>query len=114
MTRIIMIFLVAITVLLTGCATQQERIDRIRAQYPQLDQVTAQELAEGRIRVGMTEEMVITAKGKPRFTYDGNGTVVWEYVQYMGGEVSGMNILRSSCKVYFQNKRVIDIQEWRL
>jgi hypothetical protein len=111
MPRYIMIVLIGITTLLGGCATQQERMEHIRAQYPQLDQDSVQQLAEGRIRVGMTEEMVITAKGKPRFNYNQNGTVIWEYVEYMGGELSGMQILKSSYKVYFQNKRVIDILE---
>ena len=114
MPRILMIFLIAITALFCGCATQQERLDQLRAQYPQLDQDSLQQLAEGRIRVGMTEEMVITAKGRPRNIYSQNGTVIWEYVEYMGGEVAGMNIIRSSCKVYFKNKTVIDIQEWRI
>ncbi|MEW6665254.1 MAG: hypothetical protein AB1512_08545 [Thermodesulfobacteriota bacterium] len=114
MTRCLMIFFLAIAALPVGCATQQERIDRIRERYPQLDQDSVRELAEGRIRVGMSEEMVITAKGKPRFIYSQNGTVVWEYVEYMGGEVAGMYIVRSSCKVFFRNKWVVDIQEWRL
>ena len=112
MPRILMIFLIAITALFCGCATQQERIDRIKAQYPQLDQDSVQQLAEGRIRVGMTEEMVITAKGSPLFIYSQNGTVIWEYVEYMGGELSGMYIVRSSMNVLFQNKKVTEIQAY--
>jgi hypothetical protein len=112
MPRTIMILLIAIAALLGGCVTQQERMELIRAQYPELDQASVQQLVEGRIRVGMTEEMVITAKGKPRFNYNENGAVVWEYVRYKGGEVSGMYIVDNSTKVYFQNKRVINIVEW--
>jgi outer membrane protein assembly factor BamE (lipoprotein component of BamABCDE complex) len=112
MPRTIMILLIALAALLGGCATQQDRVDRIRAQYPELDQDAIQDLSERRIRVGMTEEMVTTAKGRPRFIYNQNGTVVWEYVEYMGGEVSGMYIVRSSLKVYFKNKKVVDILAW--
>jgi outer membrane protein assembly factor BamE (lipoprotein component of BamABCDE complex) len=110
MPRTIVLFLVAITALLAGCATQQDRIEHIRSQYPQLDQESVQLLAQKQIRVGMTEEMVTTAKGRPRFNYHQDGTEVWEYVEYMGGEMSGAYIVRSSCTVYFQNKKVVDIQ----
>ena len=110
MSRTIMIFLIVITSLLCGCVTQQERVDHIRAQYPQLDQDSVQQLAEGRIRVGMTEEMVITAKGKAPFTHKEDGKVVWEYVDYRT-DSWGVKIPTSSIKVYFQNRRVIDIRE---
>ncbi len=99
----------AITALLCGCATQQQRIEHIRALYPQLDQESAQDLAEGRIRIGMTQEMVTTAKGEPRFIHHQNGTLIWEYVEYEGGRLSGMYIVKSRCWVHFQNKRVVDI-----
>jgi hypothetical protein len=110
MPRYTLILLIAIIALFVGCATQQERVEHIRAKFPQLDQASAQQLADGRILVGMTEEMVATAKGKPRFNYNQDGNMVWEYVEYMGGEFSGMYIVRSSCKIYFQNKKVVDMQ----
>jgi hypothetical protein len=110
MRRYTMVLLIAMTALFSGCATQQERVEHIRAKFPQLDQASAQQLAEGRIRVGMTEEMVATAKGKPRFQYNQDGNVVWEYVEYVGGEFSGMYIIRSTCRIYFKDQKVTDLQ----
>jgi len=63
MRKIEIILIVLVTFLFSGCAISREaRIRKIQSKYPQWDQPTVERVAEGRVEVGMTEEMVSDRK----------------------------------------------------
>jgi outer membrane protein assembly factor BamE (lipoprotein component of BamABCDE complex) len=96
-----------IVVLLTsGCALSKEaRIDRLESKYPQWDQNTIEKVAERRVEVGMTEDMVREAKGRPAaISHDGDVTI-WEYV-CLGMDLEGRTRRVPCLYVNFRNGRV--------
>jgi len=78
MSKIITIILLSAFVI-SGCASKERRIEKIRSQYPQWDQATVEKVASARLEVGMTSEMVRVALGEPdRVSLEG-GEEIWGY-----------------------------------
>ncbi len=61
--RMIMIIFLA-TFILGGCSIEQ-RAQRIHSKYPQWDEATVQKVANRKVEIGMTREMVREALGRP-------------------------------------------------
>jgi len=69
--------------LFSGCAMSREaRMNQILSRHPQWDQATVQKVAEGRVEVGMTEEMVIEILGKPWQVAREGRTDLWTYMTH--------------------------------
>ena len=80
MIKIAITFCLTAMVLINGCISSTEtRISQIKAQYPQWDQSTVDNVAKRQVKVGMTEEMVLEAMGKPWEISQEGDVVVWAY-----------------------------------
>ena len=74
------IFSLALILSIGGCAGSKEnRLKQIRAQYPQWDQSTVDNVVNRKIKVGMTEEMVFMAMGKPWSIESEGEKTTWAY-----------------------------------
>ena len=101
---IITIFLTGL--LLMGCAPSQRRVERIREQYPQWDQVTVEKVATRQVEIGMTPEMVRAALGKPEHTAPLGSEDRWAYAidrHYGMGNVRRQVVFW----VYFKDEKVV-------
>ncbi len=99
MIKIGITFCLAAILLINGCASSiEERKSQIKSQYPQWDQRTVENVAGRQVMVGMTEEMVLMAMGKPWSTSRKGEIVIWAY-----GYVSTCGSEGGACEkmVYF-------------
>jgi outer membrane protein assembly factor BamE (lipoprotein component of BamABCDE complex) len=107
--RIITVVLImAVTFVFSGCAMSREaRIQQIQSRHPQWDQRTVEQVADGRVKVGMTEEMVVAILGEPWQVAREDRGRVWIY---MAQETSTWGVLRPvpAFFVYFQDGRVAE------
>jgi len=62
--KIGLVFL-AFLLVLGACSQKERRIQLIQERYPQWDQATVDKVASGTVEIGMTNDMVIAALGKP-------------------------------------------------
>ena len=102
MWKILSVFSLALMIFLGGCAAAPEnRYTRLQSRYPGWDEQTLQRVADRQVAVGMTEEMVLAARGKPSLK-EGN---LWKYMTY---EVDGYGYTYpvSTYSVYFKDKKV--------
>ena len=100
-----------ISALLTiGCAASREdRVNQLKSTYPQWDQSTAEKVADQKVEVGMTEEMVRAGMGKPWSTTRTGDDTRWEYSRFEMDH-SGVSLPRTSFYVSFRNGRVTGTQ----
>jgi len=110
MSRITVVLVMAVTFFFSGCAVSREvRVQKIQSRYPQWNQTTVERVAEGRVEVGMTEEMVAAIMGQPGQVDREDNLKVWAY---MTTEVGSGGELRSvpAFFVYFNDGRVAEIK----
>ena len=73
----------------SGCASREQRIQKIQTQYPQWDRPTVEKVASKKVEIGMTPEMVKAALGRPDAISREGDEEKWGYainVEYgMGG-----------------------------
>ena len=62
-----------------GCGLKDRRIEKIRNQYPGWDQETLQVVAAGKVILGMTRQMVMTALGNPDSIEHEGDEEKWSY-----------------------------------
>jgi len=67
-----------------GCAAEQYRVEKLRFQYPEWDEVTIQKVASRKVEIGMTAEMVAAALGKPDNISRKGDTEKWSYAVFVG------------------------------
>jgi len=68
-------------IFLFGCAVSREaRVQKVKAQHPGWDQATVEWVAEGRVEVGMTGEMVLAIMGGPGDVARENQRELWSYM----------------------------------
>jgi len=67
-----------------GCAAKQYRVEKLRFQYPQWDEVTIQKVASRKVEIGMTAEMAAAALGKPDDISREGDTEKWSYAIFVG------------------------------
>lgn len=109
MSKIGMTFCLAVMLLIYGCAPSKEtRISQIKSQYPQWDQSTVENVTARQVMVGMTEEMVLMAMGKPWSISRKGGVVIWGY-----GRIESCGPRADACEklvylIHFQDKKVIN------
>lgn len=106
MIKIGIVFSLAVMLLINGCAaSKEERIGPIKSKYPQWDQTTVENVAGRQVTVGMTEEMVLMAMGKPwRISGDGE-IVIWGYGRLEGCRDWG-TCERMVYFIHFHDKKV--------
>ncbi len=103
------VFSLAVMLLIEGCAaSKEERIGPIKSKYPQWDQTTVESVAGRQVTVGMTEEMVLMAMGKPWSISRKGGVVIWGY-----GRIESCGPRADPCEklvylIHFQDKKVIN------
>ncbi|PKN25939.1 MAG: hypothetical protein CVU64_18930 [Deltaproteobacteria bacterium HGW-Deltaproteobacteria-21] len=86
MRRTMIVFIMAVTFFFSECAFSREaRIQRIQSRHPQWDQATIEQVAAGRVEVGMTEEMVVEILKKPWEVAHEGQRVVWIYMTHVIG-----------------------------
>lgn len=110
MRRIDLVLIIMVTLLFSGCAISREaRMQKIQLRYPQWDQPTVERVAEGRVEVGMTEEMVSAIMGQPAYVAREDRKNVWVY---MGSETSSWGVIVSipAFFVYVEGGRVVEIK----
>lgn len=71
--------LLLLAILIGGCGSAQRRAERIEAQYPQWDRATVQAVAARKVAIGMTDEMVKAALGKPDSVSKEGDEEKWTY-----------------------------------
>lgn len=77
--RIIGIILLGVF-FLSGCGGFKERrIEKIQSEYPHWDQATIEKVAVRKVEIGMTEEMVLAALGRPDAVSDEGDEKKWGY-----------------------------------
>lgn len=89
---------------ISGCSIKEHRMQNIRSQYPNWDQDTIEKVAARHVEVGMTQEMVVAALGKPHeITHEGDEEK-WAYTEmvYNGWDVR----IRNVYFVYFKDAKV--------
>lgn len=94
-------------ILVIGCGSREARIHDLRARYPQWDQATIEKLADRRIEVGMTEEMVRAVMRKPESVTMEKDLTIWEYSMFVPGS-DGYTVQRTGFVIVFQNGKVIE------
>ena len=102
--RIIMFILLGAFVI-SGCASVEDRAQRIQSQYPQWDEATVQKLAARQVEVGMTPEMVTAALGKPDAISRQGDEDKWGYALISAG-FDGPARKKFVFFVYFKDGRV--------
>lgn len=86
MRRTMIVFIMAVTVFFSGCGISREaRIEQLQSRHPQWDQATVEQVAAGRVEVGMTEEMVVEILGKPWQVAREGKRDVWTYMTHVTG-----------------------------
>jgi hypothetical protein len=106
----VFIMALAVTLWFGGCTVSRElRLQKIRSSYPQWDQATVERVAEGRVEVGMTEEMVLAIMGQPAYVAREGGRDV---LVYMGSETSSWGVVRPvpSFFVIMERGRVVKLE----
>ncbi|RJR46013.1 MAG: hypothetical protein C4576_11590 [Desulfobacteraceae bacterium] len=104
------IVLIIVALLFGGCAISREaRIQKIQSRYPQWDQPTVERVAEGRVEIGMTEQMVSAIMGQPAYVAREDHRTVWVY---MGSETSSWGVIVQvpAFFVYLEGGRVVEIK----
>ena len=110
MRRITVVLIMAVTFFFSGCAVSREvRIQKIQSRYPQWDRTTVERVADGRVEVGMTEEMVLAIMGQPGYVAREDHKDVWIY---MGSETSSWGVILSvpTFFIYVEGGRVVEIK----
>ena len=110
MSRITIVLIMAVAFLLSGCAVSREvRIQKVQSQYPEWDQATVEQVADGQVEVGMTEEMVLAIMGQPGQIDREDRMKVWAY---MTTEVGSGGELRPvpAFFVFLKDGRVAEIK----
>ncbi|MEA2038638.1 MAG: hypothetical protein U9N82_02255 [Thermodesulfobacteriota bacterium] len=82
-TRTICVILFGMLVI-TGCAVQKYRTEKIELQHPDWDQATVQKVAKRQISPGMTSEMVVAGLGKPDSILREGDQERWGYAAFVG------------------------------
>ena len=101
------IFSLALILFIGGCAGSKEnRLGQIRAQYPQWDQDTVENVASRKITVGMTEEMVSTAMGKPWSIEREGEMTTWAYGYFRSCGPEGYACQKLSWFISFRDNKV--------
>lgn len=94
---------------LAGCATTEQKEQRLRSEYPNWDEQTIKKVANRDIEKGMTKEMVMAAYGKRGDVRLGDkmGQESWTYYQ----EVMYSDAPRWVPKIviYFQGDKVANV-----
>ena len=103
--RIIMIVLLGAFVI-SGCASIEERAQRIKSRYPQWDEATVQKVAAGEIEIGMTPEMVTAVLGKPDAISPHEDEEKWGFARIWAG-FDGPARKEFVYFVYFKNGKVV-------
>ena len=86
MRRTIIVFIMAVTVFFSGCGISREaRIEQLQSRHPQWDQATVEQVAAGRVQVGMTKEMVVEILGEPWQVSRESHRDVWTYMAHVTG-----------------------------
>jgi len=62
-----------------GCASPENRLERIQSQHPQWDEATVQKVAAREVEIGMRPEMAEAALGKPDVVTREAGEETWGY-----------------------------------
>jgi outer membrane protein assembly factor BamE (lipoprotein component of BamABCDE complex) len=110
MSRIAVVITVALILFFSGCAvSREERIREVQSRYPQWDQQTVEQVANARVEVGMTEEMVLAVMGRPgQVAREGNSDV-WTY---MSDQTDSWGVSRSvpTFFLYVENGKVVEIK----
>jgi outer membrane protein assembly factor BamE (lipoprotein component of BamABCDE complex) len=77
----ISLFLFAL--IISSCASKEERIKKIQRQYPGWDQAVVEKVALREVEIGMTKDMVLAAIGKPYKTALTGDEEKWTYAVIM-------------------------------
>lgn len=64
---------------ISGCASVERRVQKVQAQYPQWDEATVQRVAQRDVGIGMNQEMVQAAFGKPDAISRKGDREMWGY-----------------------------------
>lgn len=110
MRTIAVVLIMAVTFFFSGCAVSREvRLQKVQSGYPQWDRTTVERVADGRVEVGMTEEMVLAIMGHPGYVAREDRRNVWIY---MGSETSSWGVILSvpAFFVHFEGGRVVEIK----
>jgi len=102
--------LIIALIFLFGCTVSREaRLQKVKAQHPGWDQATVERVAEGRVEVGMSAEMVLTIMGQPGHVARESHREIWSY---MTTEVGNGGELRPAPAffVYFKEGKVEEIK----
>ena len=101
------IFSLALIMFIGGCAGSKEnRLSQIRSQYPQWDQGTVDDVVNRKITVGMTEEMVFMAMGKPWSIEREGEMTTWAYGYFGPCGPEGYACQKLSYFIGFQDNKV--------
>ena len=106
--RIIIIVLLGAFVI-SGCASVEDRAQRIRSQYPQWDEATVQRVAAKEIEIGMTPEMVTAALGKADAISRHGDEEKWGFALVYAG-FDGPARMKFVYFVYFKNGHVVRME----
>ena len=91
--------------LLSGCATNEPRIDKIQTQHPEWDQATVERVASKQLEVGMTADMVVAALGKPDAVSQTGDEEKWGYAEL---KQDGWNFYKRFVQfIYFKEGKVV-------
>ena len=90
-------------------STKENRISKIKSLYPQWDPTTVENVADRKITVGMSEEMVLTALGKPWDISHKGPFTIWGYgyLKSCGGGYGSCEEL--TYFIHFRDKKVTEI-----
>ena len=108
MSRIIMFILLGAFVI-SGCASVEDRAQRVRSQYPQWDEATVQKVAAKQVEMGMTPEMVTAALGKPDAVSQQGDEEKWGYALIYAG-FDGPARKKFVYFVYFKDGHVVRME----
>lgn len=102
-------FIIAL-IFLSGCTVSRDaRIQKVKAQHPGWDQATVERVAEGRVEVGMTGEMVLTIMGQPWHVAPENHKEVWVYMTTETGNGGELRPVPAFF-VYFREGKVEEVK----
>jgi len=110
MSRMTIVLIMAVAFLSSGCTVSREaRLQKVQSQHPEWDRATVERVAEGRVEVGMTEEMALAIMGQPGQIDSEDHMKVWAY---MTTEVGSGGELRPvpAFFVYLKDGRVAEIK----
>lgn len=107
MPRTILVILLGMFAM-SGCASRERRIEKIRSQYPQWNQGLVEKVASGEVEIGMTKEMVAAALGQPdRISYEGNEEI-WGFAAYLPSNYGERAVVKKLVYfVFFGNGKVL-------